>query len=235
MKRLLCIAHRGASGHEPENTLPAFRKAIELQADWIELDIYHVENDLVVIHDATLNRTTNGDGPVMEKSLAYLRSLDAGNGQPIPTLPEVLELVDGRIGINIELKGPDTAAPVAAVIDRYIRERSWRYDQFIVSSFDKKALIDIKKREPRIKTGVIFGRVSPRDCSFAGNMAIESIHLRLDSFPQALIEDAHQKGLLVFVYTVNHREDIVRMENMDIDGIITDFPERVTGVTDQHS
>ena len=235
MKGLLCIAHRGASGHEPENTLPAFRKAIELQSDWIELDVYHIENDLVVIHDATLNRTTNGEGPVMEKSLPYLRSLDAGNGHPIPTLTEVLEMVDGQIGINIELKGPDTAAPVAAVIDRYIQERSWRYDQFIVSSFNKKALFDIKKREPRIKTGAIFGRISPRNCSFAEDLAIESIHLRLDSFPRTLIDDAHRRGLLVFVYTVNDREDIIRMKNMDIDGIITDFPERVTDITEQRS
>jgi glycerophosphoryl diester phosphodiesterase len=230
MNRFLCIAHRGASGHEPENTLPAFRKAIELKSDWIELDVYQVEGELVVIHDDTLDRTTNGSGPVMDKSLAYLRSLDAGKGNPIPTLPEVLELVAGRAGMNIELKGPDTAAAAAALIERYVRGGSWRYDQFIVSSFDLKAVADFRRESPAVGTGAIFGRRPPRDCSFAHDLGIRSIHLRFGSFRQALVDDAHRRGLAVLVYTVNRRTDIMRMRNMGVDGVFTDFPERVAGI-----
>jgi len=230
MNRFLCIAHRGASGHEPENTLPAFRKAIELRSDWIELDVYQVEGELVVIHDDTLNRTTNGSGPVMGKSLAYLRSLNAGKGNPIPVLPEVLELVAGRAGINIELKGPNTAAATAALIDRYVGGGSWRYDQFIVSSFDLKAVADFRRELPAVRTGAIFGRRPPRDCSFAHDLGIGAIHLRSGSFPQGLVDDAHHRGLSVFVYTVNRRADILKLRDMGVDGVFTDFPERVAGI-----
>jgi glycerophosphoryl diester phosphodiesterase len=230
MKPFLVIAHRGASGHEPENTLPAFQKAVELQADWIELDVYHIEGELIVFHDAALNRTTNGRGRVMGKPLAYLRSLDAGNGHPIPFLPEVLDLVDRRVGVNIELKGPGTAGPAAALLDRYVRDKSWSSDRFIVSSFDLDALAEFKKQAPTIRTGAIFGRKPPKDCSFARDLSVASVHLRLDSFPPSLLDDAHGRGLSVYVYTVNNRQDIRRMREMGADGVFTDFPERAAGL-----
>ena len=92
MKKLVCFAHRGASGHEPENTLSAVEKAIELGADWIEVDVHAVKGELIVVHDERLERTTNGGrGYVTEKPLAYLRSLDAGKGQRIPALREILD------------------------------------------------------------------------------------------------------------------------------------------------
>ncbi len=128
MKKLLCFAHRGASGHEPENTLLAVEKAIVLGADWIEVDVYAVEGELIVIHDERLERTTNGTGCVMDKTLAYLRSLDAGKGQRIPTLREVFDCVDRRVGINVELKGPDTAGLAVSLIDEYVSHKGWNYD-----------------------------------------------------------------------------------------------------------
>ena len=112
----VCIGHRGASGYEPENTLSSFERAIAMGCRWIELDVYQVEGELIVIHDSTLDRTTNGQGRVASQTLAYLRSLDAGNGQQIPTLTEVISAVDHRAGINIELKGKHTAAPVVALL-----------------------------------------------------------------------------------------------------------------------
>ena len=117
MKKLICFAHRGASGHEPENTLSAVEKAIELGADWIEVDVYAVKGELIIIHDERLERTTNGTGYVRDTSLAYLRSLDAGKGQCIPTLREVLDSVDRRAGINVELKGPNTAGLAVSLIE----------------------------------------------------------------------------------------------------------------------
>jgi len=101
MNPLLCFAHRGASGHEPENTLSAVEKAIILGSDWIEVDVYAVEGELIVIHDERLERTTNGTGSVMDKTLAYLQSLDAGKGQQIPSLREVFDCVDHRAVINV--------------------------------------------------------------------------------------------------------------------------------------
>ena len=122
MPNMICIGHRGACGYAPENTLAAFELAITMGCPWLELDVYAVEGELLVIHDDTLERTTNGKGQVMQTPLATLRSLDAGNGQQIPTLKEVIELVDHRAGINIELKGPHTAAPVCQLLHDYLAQ-----------------------------------------------------------------------------------------------------------------
>ncbi len=101
---LFCFGHRGARGHEPENTLRSVRQALELGANGIEVDVHPADGRLVVIHDDTLNRTTNGAGLVAEKTFSYLRSLDAGQGERIPTLEEVFDVVNRRAVINVELK-----------------------------------------------------------------------------------------------------------------------------------
>src|SRR5579862_2625349 len=108
---LFCFGHRGAAGHEPENTLRSVRKALELGANGIEVDVQLADDHLVVIHDATLDRTTDGTGAVAEKSFACLRSLDAGRSERIPTLEEVFDAVNRQAVINVEFKGPGTAPP----------------------------------------------------------------------------------------------------------------------------
>ncbi len=108
---MLCIGHRGAAGLEPENTLRSVRRALEVGADGIEIDVHCLDGELVVIHDHSLNRTTNGAGALRHHTLAEARQLDAGKGERIPFLREVLDLVDRRALVNIELKGARTAAP----------------------------------------------------------------------------------------------------------------------------
>src|SRR2546428_297275 len=139
----LCIGHRGARGHEPENTVRSVRRAIELGADGVEIDVYFVDGELVVIHDAKLERTTNGRGRVMRKSFAFLRSLDAGKGERIPTLREIFDAVDRRAFVNVELKGRNTAEPVQSLIEEYVAARGWRFEDFIVSSFHRRELARI--------------------------------------------------------------------------------------------
>ena len=117
----LCIGHRGAMGHAPENTLLSVTKALDLGVKWIEIDVYFIDKELVVIHDDRLERTTDGIGYVQEQSLDYLRSLDAGKGEKIPLLREIFDLIDGRAGINIELKGVNTAEPVVKLIRKYLK------------------------------------------------------------------------------------------------------------------
>src|SRR5712675_865230 len=131
-QKLFCFGHRGARGHEPENTVRSVRRALELGADGIEVDVYFADGHLMVIHDDTLKRTTNGHGRVMDKPFAYLRSLDAGLGERIPTLTEIFDAVHRRAVINVELKGPHTAAPVAALIADHVKHRGWRFDDFLV-------------------------------------------------------------------------------------------------------
>lgn len=226
----LCFAHRGASSHEPENTIPAFEKAVALGADWIELDVYSVEGELLVIHDDTLERTTNGTGRLADKSLAYLRSLDAGNGHPIPILREVVELVDRRAGLNIELKGPGMELAVAALIDSSVRDLGWDYGQFIVSSFRHVALAEIKKHHPHIRTGALTGKLAPRNCEFAVRLNAYSIHPMFRSFGASLIRDAHARGMRIYSYIVNNKEDIALAMDMGLDGVFTDYPERVASL-----
>ena len=122
----LSIGHRGARGHEPENTLRSVRRALALSAHGVEIDVWFVDGELIVIHDAKLERTTNGHGYVSRKTFAQLRALDAGEGERIPTLREVFETVDRRAVIHIELKGRRTAGPVRALIAEFVDRRGWR-------------------------------------------------------------------------------------------------------------
>lgn len=228
MSQLLCFAHRGASGHEPENTLSAVEKAIVLGTDWIEVDAYAAEGELVVIHHERLEHTTNGSGSVMDKTLAFLRSLDAGKGQPIPTLREVLDCVDRRAGINVELKGPGTAGLAVSLLNEYVNKRGWNYDQFILSSFNHRELAKVSELDPHIKIGIIIGGRYRRYKKFTRRFVTYSLHPHINLVTAELITDAHQCGLKVFVYTVNQPDDIPRLEAMGADGIFTDLPELVT-------
>ena len=135
MPSTLCIGHRGAKGLLPENTLPSFEHAINVGCDWVELDVYHVDGELLVIHDKSVERTTNGKGLVSELSFDEIRALDAGGGHSVPTLQEVIDLVDRRCRINVELKGPATAKPVSDLLSRYCLTE-WTPRDFLLSSFN---------------------------------------------------------------------------------------------------
>jgi glycerophosphoryl diester phosphodiesterase len=115
---IIVVGHRGAAGLVAENTLPSFRRAYACGVSAVELDVYALEGELVVIHDEVLDRTTTGTGTVMGQSLASLRTLDAGGGALVPLLAEVVADLPRGVGLNVELKGPDTAAPVAALVAR---------------------------------------------------------------------------------------------------------------------
>lgn len=222
---MICIGHRGARGHEPENTLRSVKRALELGADAIEIDVQLVEGELIVFHDARLDRTTNGRGSVQRQSLAVLRALDAGLGERIPTLREVFDMVDRRVWINVELKGRRTAEPAAALINEYIRERGWRADDFLVSSFHRSELLRLVGRG--IPLGILFERSARLFAGLAARLGACAIHPPLRHVTRRLIERAHARGLKVFVYTVNRPKDIERMRALGVDGVFTDFPERV--------
>lgn len=226
---MIAIGHRGACGHEPENTLRSVRRALELGAAAIEVDVRFVENELLVIHDATLERTTNGRGRVSQKSLAELRALDAGKGERIPTLREVLDAVDRRAWVNIELKGRGTAEPVARLLGEYVREHGWRPEDFLVSSFRRRELREFQRTAEGggIPIGVLFVRSARRFASTAAHFHASAIHPPLRRTTRRLVERAHALGLKVFVYTVNAPADIEKMRALGVDGVFTDFPERV--------
>jgi glycerophosphoryl diester phosphodiesterase len=228
LSEFIVFGHRGAAGHEPENTLLSFSKALSLGAQWIELDVFNVQNELVVIHDERLERTTNGKGYVEKSSLEYLRSLNAGKGEKIPFLSEVIDLVDRRMNINIELKGQNTAEPTARLIEHYLTSEKWSDDQFLVSSFNHPELALFKRLLPQIKTGALIAHIPLNYAGFAKALGVYSIHASLEFIIQELIEDTHRNGMKFFVYTVNHPEDVSRMKALNVDGIYSDFPEILT-------
>ena len=225
-ENFICFGHQGAAGYAPENTLISFEEAIKRGTDWIEFDVHRVGDELLVIHDYRLERTTNGNGIIYDKSIDYIRSLNAGKGEQIPFLHEVFDLVDRRVGINIEIKSKNTAKPVLDLINHYIQKYGWSIDNFMISSFNQFELKAVRNLNPTIKIGILmfglpvyFGRLLRTLNPYSINISIEFVNRRF-------VQIAHRRGLKVFVYTVNYPDDIRRMIDMDVDGIITDYPDR---------
>ena len=224
--RLLCIGHRGAMGHAPENTLLSFKKALELGANCVEGDVYYVGGRLVVIHDDRLDRTTNGSGYLNDHDFEYLRSLDAGKGEKIPTLEELFEMVNLKAGVNIELKGSGTASPVVDFIGAR-RKEGWRDDLILVSSFSHKDLEAVRRMDSSIKLGALIAGPPVDAVAIAVGLGAYSVHLSLKFVDRTFVDDAHLRGLRVFVFTVNDPGNILRMEEFGVDGVFTNYPERV--------
>lgn len=223
---LMVIGHRGACGYEPENTLASFKKALNLGVDMIELDVHALKTgELVVIHDDKLERTTNGRGSIYDLTLDKLRKLDAGKGQYVPTLKEIIEFVNRRVPINIELKGPGTAKGVSRVIDKYL-SLGWDRDHFFVSSFNHVELDKFRSLKPDIKIGtVIYG--TPLDyAAFASKIKSYSINISLEFISREFVRDAKKRGLKVFVFTVNDQDDAKKVLDLKVDGVFSDYPDK---------
>jgi glycerophosphoryl diester phosphodiesterase len=227
-RKLFCFGHRGARGHEPENTIRSVRRALELGADGVEVDVHFADGRLVVIHDGTLGRTTNGRGRVVGKSFTYLRSLDAGLGERIPTLAEIFDVVDRRAVINVELKGPHTAAPVVTLIADYVNRLGWKFDDFLVSSFDHERIREAKRLCPEVRIGALIMKAPRGLAEFAEVLGACSLHAAKGCVTPKLVADAHRRGLKIFVFTVNQPSEIAQMNTLGIDGVFSDFPERLT-------
>ena len=224
---MLCIGHRGAMGHEPENTLLSIRKALSLNVDAIEIDVYNLENELIVIHDRDLSRTTNGTGRLDERSLSYVRSLDAGKGEQIPTLREVFETIDRQAIVNIELKGSNTAKLVVELIQEYF-QRGWSEGDFVVSSFNHYELNRVKASCPQIVTGMLIYGLPWNYLTMARQLQTDIVISSLDFVTPELVRSVHQQNLSFWVYTVNKFNDIQYLKELQVDAIFTNYPERVS-------
>jgi len=232
----ILIAHRGASEIEPENTLASFKRALEFPfIKMIELDVYAIPSgEVMVIHDNKVDRTTNGKGYIMERSFEYLRSLDAGNGsgkgksgrrhEKIPTLNEVLDLIDKKVTVNIELKGENTAEPVKKVVEEYFK-KGWKPDDFTVSSFDHEELRKFKQLMPGIPVGVIFVGIPLGYAEYAQGIKAYSINLSVEFANKKIVDDAHRRGIKVFCWTLKEADEIERMCQLGVDGMFVNDPE----------
>lgn len=223
------IGHRGAMGLAPENTLMSFRKALELGVDGVEFDVQNIDGNLLVFHDDTLERTTNGKGLLLDHSVEYLRSLDAGQGEKIPYLHEVIELIDRDTFINIELKGLRTATLVMELVKLLDKDR-YKKENFIISSYLFSELFLVRQLDSDIQIGVIADDQPDVALSFARDVNAYSFHPSLSLVTKDLVEQVHQEGMLLYVHTVNDPDNIVKVKAMGVDGVFTDYPDRVRGI-----
>ena len=225
---MLKIAHRGAKGYEPENTLRAFQKALDLNADGIELDV-HISSDghIIVIHDETIDRTTNGKGLVNTMSLPELKSFLIEGQLEIPTLIEVFNLIDKKCLINIELKGAGTVTKVVALIEEYISNKNWNYEHFIISSFNWNMLEEVHNLNPHIIIGVLTEEDLDSALAFAEIIKAKAIHPDYQLLNDKNTQEIQEKGFLVLPWTVNTIEDIQKIKSYNVDGIISDFPDKI--------
>lgn len=220
------IAHRGASGEYPENTLLAFTQAIKQGADAIELDVFAVENTLIVIHDAKLERTTNGQGSIYQHSLAELARVDAGRGEHIPSLWQVLQLVQGKCWLNIELKGANTLQPLLKLLDRAQTELAFDLSTLLISSFNHQLLAALKTARPTIRIGALTACIPLHYAAFASELAAEAVHCDAGFIDESMVKDAKARGLKVYVYTVDTAAELQQMQQLGVDGIFTNYPAK---------
>jgi glycerophosphoryl diester phosphodiesterase len=241
VNRPLIFAHRGACKVAPENTLPAFLAAIELGADGVELDVqYSSDGHLVVMHNPSLDATTDGSGRVTSHTFEELQALDAGSwfdprfaGTRIPALDEVLELLRGKLLVNIELKALDMSTQgIGADAAAAVRDHDMA-DQVVLSSFNPFALRRAKRAGPNIECALLLAPDLPawtrwRLTRWYGK--VDAVHPELPMVDEAYVEKARKRHLPVRVWTVNEDADMRRMIALDVDAMITDEPDRLKAI-----
>lgn len=240
---MIIIGHRGAMGYEPENTLRSFQKAIDLKVDMIELDVHLcASGEVVVMHDEKVNRTTNGKGLVAEKTLEELKDLDAGSGETIPTLEEVLNLINRQVKVNIELKGKNTALKTCEIVKKYRIE-----DDVIFSASSIKPLRIVKKELPKVKTALIYIAIENSFffklfnsfsllifpitkwiiIKLAQKAQVDYIHPNQLFAQKDFVKKLHDKGYKINAWTVKTPEQAHKMEKAGVDGIFMNYPDKI--------
>ncbi len=194
----------------------------------VELDVYVCKTgELVVIHDDTVDRTTNGKGWIIEKTFEELRALDAGKGEKIPTLDEVLALIDKKMIVNIELKGPNTAEPIADLIKDYVKNRNWKHSDFLVSSFNHYEIKKFDEVNPGVDVGAIMLAIPIGYAEFADKTKTSFVVLSKETINQEFVDDAHKRDKKVFVFTINTADEFQRFGALGIDGVFSNFPDTI--------
>lgn len=219
---MLKIAHRGASGYEPENTLAAFRKAIELGADAIELDVHQCKSgQLIVIHDDTVDRTTSGHGCVAEMHVTTLR-----DELHIPTLADVLDTIGKDVTYFIECKHDNSLMPAAQLVEQSIAQ-GFDISQLWLITFRLAALRKTLMQFPKLYAGASFEHITSASIKEAKDIGARAILPHFKTLTSAKVDEAHKTGLQVFTWTANEVADIARIYAMGVDGIMSDYPDRI--------
>ena len=228
MSGITIIGHRGAAGYAPENTLSSFACAIECNVDVIEFDVWKcASGELVVFHDSTVDKLTDGHGYVSSKTLNELKQLTVLGSETIPTLKEVFDFVNRRVKLFIELKDVDIAHDVLDLIDYYVEYKQWHYDDFIIGSFDHVQLKTVKTINSLISVIALIYGIPVQLAACAEDIKAQIVGLGVDFINQSFVDDIHARGMLVYVYGVNSKENLDRLMSYGVDGIITDYPNHI--------
>lgn len=226
--RPLIIAHRGASGHAVENSLPAFQKAIDLGADMMELDVWRLRDGAIVVHhDAPLDRLTDTTGKIEDFTLAELNQVMLAGAYKIPRLRDVLHLADNRIMINVELKGPNTADGTYAVIQEFINEYGWKIEDFQISSFRHDELRRMRELSPDIEIAILPHGDLTKAVEVAKDINAQAINAHFGGLNKESVAKMHAAGFKVNAWTVNDKETMRRLRDAGVDGFITNYPDLV--------
>ncbi|MEX0671822.1 MAG: glycerophosphodiester phosphodiesterase family protein [Candidatus Babeliales bacterium] len=221
------IGHRGAKNLEPENTLRSIARALEYDVSYIEIDVYRcASGQIVVIHDETVDRTTNGTGLVMQKTLAQLKELDAGKGEAVPTLQEVIEFIDQRVSLIIEIKDSNAAEVVAELVHSYYK-RGWDRASLSIASFNHYDLMKCKNIRPEIPRMPIFEGIPLGYTWFVRSLHPAAIILYYGTINEEFVQDAHTHKIALFAYTVNDRAVYEHLKQIGVDAVATDSPDQI--------
>ncbi|WKA51590.1 glycerophosphodiester phosphodiesterase family protein [Planococcus liqunii] len=240
-QKMVNVAHRGASGHAPENTMGAFQKGFEMKADYIEIDVQMTKDgELVVIHDTTVDRTTNGTGKVGSLTFEEIRQLDAGSwfsesyaGEKVPTFEEVIDAFRGKVGILIELKAPELYPGMEKKIADALMERNMHLSnngKVILQSFNHESMKKSKELLPNLPHGVLVGagwkNVTEEQLAQFATYA-DYFNPTMSIVTDELVSDVHEAEMKIYPYTSRTQEQALRLFDLNVDGIITDYTEHV--------
>ncbi len=227
--KLLVIGHRGAMGHETENTIASIEKALELKVDMIEIDVFKIASgELVVFHDDTVERLTNGTGNIEDYSWEELQKLVVTGNHKIPLLITVLDVIDAKVPINIELKGGGTAKDVNLIMQKYIEEKGWKWDDFLISSFNWEELIIMRQVNNNVAIAILIEEANPLEAlPIAKELKAVAINPDYEKLDIEIVNEIHAAGFKIYPWTVNEEQAILKMKRIGVDGVFTNYPERV--------
>lgn len=221
MAKVFVVAHRGASAYKPENTLSSLRLAVELGADMVEIDVRQSrDGHIVVLHDETVERTTNGKGFVKDLTLKELKSLDAGLGNKIPTLSEAAVFLKGKARLVVEIKALGIEEKVVETLDE-----TGVADDVVVTSFFHPVLKRVKDLRPKIRAGVIIASRPVAPSKLALDAKADAIFPRYKYVDEELVSAAHKNNLLVFPWTVDSADQVELLAKIGVDGVVTNKPD----------
>jgi glycerophosphoryl diester phosphodiesterase len=225
---MFIIGHRGSAATEPENTLRALRSGMKC-AHFVEVDVRTTHDGVpVIMHDATIDRTTSGKGTISGLTLPELKQVDAGKGESIPTLQEVLDLVQGVCGLVVELKEERDPRPVLELIGKHA------VDPLLIVSFHAPVLKDVKRTLRRARTGFIFSHAYPDPLEIATVIHADMVFPRFSLLSRSLVEEARFRKLMVVTWTLNSWEEIRTAVEAQVDGFATDDPCQARALLEDH-